>query len=97
MAVLRAGPNRRPDEFLHEFTPHVFDHGLDRAGIQRLLADRFQVFALAQVGAERYHVQPFHFLEPRNAHGRIQPAAIGQNNLGHGDSKLPSIREIQCR
>jgi len=90
--VDRVGAEHRKHEFPDEFLAHVDDVdvlGLD-AQEQRLLARRFQLLALAEVGGEGHHLAAVFGLQPFQDDRGIEPAGIGQHDfLGRGHEKSP--------
>ena len=76
-----AGGQRGEDEVVHEEVARVLGDRVDRAGPQRLLADRLDVLPLAQVAGVGDHVHVVRLVDPLDGHGRIQPAAVGQDHL----------------
>ena len=76
-----AGHQRREDEVVDEQVARVLGDGVDRPGPQRLLADRLDVLALAEVAGVGDHVQVVRFVDPLDGDRRVEPAAIRQNHL----------------
>ena len=78
--VDRVGPQHREDEVPHELLPEVHDVDGRRAGAQRLLADRQQLLALAEVGAERDHLAAVALDQPAEDHRGVEPARVREDD-----------------
>ena len=76
--VHRTGFQRGPDVFGNERFPQILHKDLAGAGFDRLLFDKFQVVALADVGAYGDDFVTVVFDQPGNDDGSIQAARIGQ-------------------
>ncbi len=76
--IHRAAFEHRPDVIFHKFLAEVLDYALDRTGRQGLLLNPRQFVTLSQFGGKRHHFIPVCFLQPRQDHARIQPAAVSQ-------------------
>jgi len=82
MLVHSAGAQRGPNIFSDEFFAKILNRGRRRAGSERFLPRRFQIFFLADVANHGDHfASAVRFFQPRDNDGRIQPARIGKNNF----------------
>ena len=80
--VQRVSADGREGELFDEGLNQIPHQRLTRAGIQRLLTNRFQLIALAEISGEGDDLfnTPF-LLQIGNADAGIHPAGVGENHL----------------
>ncbi|MFT3810456.1 MAG: hypothetical protein QM698_11105 [Micropepsaceae bacterium] len=86
----RIGAEHREDEVAAEFVAHVLDENVLRldAQQQRLLARRFKLAPLAEIGGEGDDLAAIFGLQPFQDHRGVETARIGEDDFlgagGHG-------------
>ena len=94
------GAEHRKDEITHEFFAHIDDVDVFRLDPHqdRLLARRFQLFALTEVSGERHHLAAVFGLQPFQDDRGVEPARIGQNDflgLEGGHRGAPTAKTVR--
>ena len=78
--VDRVRAQHREDEVPHELLAQVQDVDGRGAGAERLLADRQELLALAEVGAEGDHRAAVVLDQPPEDHRGVEPAGVGEDD-----------------
>ena len=91
--VDRAGAQRGEDVVGDEGVLHVDGAALDRAGCDRLLRDRGEVFDLADVGDDRDDLAAVGLPQPRDDDGGIETSGVSERDFAdfHGSSFEESV------
>ena len=81
--VAGVGAHHREHEIAHELFAQIFDEdvGIGNAHRPRLVARRFDLLALAQIGGEGDHLAAALDLEPFGDDRRVQTAGIGEDDF----------------
>src|SRR5215469_2043215 len=89
--VKRIGAEHREDKIADELLAQIVDKDLTDAEHLRLLARRFELFALTQIGGECHNLAAIGFLQPAQDYRCVEPAGVRKNDLFHrvGHATVP--------
>jgi hypothetical protein len=90
--VDRVRAEHREDEVAHELLAEIHDVNGRGPGAERLLADRHELLALAEVGAEGDHVAAVALDQPPQDHRGVEPARVREDDALRLRRHRPSLR-----
>ena len=98
LLVEGVGAQGRADEVAGELVAAVDDHRVARAGGDGTGLQRFPVAVLAEVARHRDHLDAELLDHPAHGDGRVETAAVGQDDsLGHGTPLRLAERRVRRR
>src|SRR5207249_4642131 len=90
-----AGHQRRKNKAIDKEIAGIDRNSIDGSGFESLLLDRFDIFALAQVGGEGDDVVAVFVLDPRHHDRGIEAAGVRKNDfVWHGTSLFMVTRSL---